>query len=444
MKEVFVIGAGIGGLTTASMLVKNGYSVEIFEKMSKVGGRTASTVFKNHILDNGFHIMPFYKKSSIFQILKNLGIESRLNLAKVDKIAFYSNSKFHKYPRGIGDLLQLSLVPFSSRIKLLKVLLPMAFASMKKTEKWDNLSLIEITKKLDHRSEAFFDAVCMLAFADTADHISLGEFARTMIRANPFKGGTSEFAYPDEGGYDSISKVLTNYIKENKGKIHLNTTIKKIVVENSKIQGIVKSDDSFHPAKCVVVSLPAYLAINRLFEKDVFEQQFIEKVNKLNKTTSVVEVHFALNKKIDSKQVVFPVGDFVTKGYFFISNITPSVSPQDQHLMIAGTPVHPSTSDNPKKIREIVEKMKDELNLIYPDFRKSLIWDRPMAWKLVESVVKEPGLVWKSKMAHSIPQVKGLYFVGDSTVSYGIGTDSAAHSSVLCYPKIEAFLGKTI
>ena len=33
MKEVFVIGAGIGGLTTASMLVKNGYSVEIFEKM---------------------------------------------------------------------------------------------------------------------------------------------------------------------------------------------------------------------------------------------------------------------------------------------------------------------------------------------------------------------------------------------------------------------------
>ena len=27
----------------------------------------------------------------------------------------------------------------------------------------------------------------MLAFADTADHISLGEFARTIIRANPFK-----------------------------------------------------------------------------------------------------------------------------------------------------------------------------------------------------------------------------------------------------------------
>jgi hypothetical protein len=84
--------------------------------------------------------------------------------------------------------------------------------------------------------------------------------------------------------------------------------------------------------------------------------------------------------------------------------------------------------------------MKDELTLIYPEFKKSLLWERPMAWKLVESVVKEPGFVWKSKMAHEVSQVRGLYFVGDSTISYGIGTDSAAHSSILCCPKIETFL----
>ena len=439
-KQVCVVGAGVGGLTTASLLVKNGYSVEIFEKMQKLGGRTASTTFRNHILDNGFHIMPFYKKSAIFEVLKILGIESKLNLAKVDKIAFYSDTGFHKYPKGIGDLLQLSLIPFSSRVKLLKVLLPMAFTSMKKTEEWDDLSLTEITKKLDSNTNAFFEAVCMLAFADTADHISLGEFARTMIRANPFKGGTSEFAYPDDGGYDTISKVLADYILANNGKIHLNLPIQKIVVKNSKVQGVITKDEVFHPSECVVVSLPAYQGINQLFDKNVFDKKFLDKVNKLDKTTAVVEVHFALNKRIDSRQIVFPVGDFTTKGFFFISNITPSVCPSGEHLMIAGTPVHPSVAENPKKITEIVEKMKDELNSIYPDFKKSLLWDRPMAWKLVESVVKEPGLVWKSKMPHEISQVRGLYFVGDSTISYGIGTDSAAHSSILCYPKIENFL----
>ena len=437
---VYVIGAGVGGLTTASLLVKNGHSVEVFEKMSKIGGRTASTTFKNHILDNGFHIMPFYKKSAIFQVLKKLNIESNLKLAKVDKIAFYSDTGFHKYPKGIGDLLQLSLIPFSSRIKLLKILIPMAFTSMEKTEEWDNLSLTQITKKLDPNTNAFFEAVCTLAFADTAEHISLGEFARTMIRANPFKGGTSEFAYPDNGGYDAISQVLQDYVVRNKGKIHLNSPIKQIIVKNSKVQGVITKDEIFHPSECVVISLPAYQGINQLFDKDVFDQNFVDNVNRLDKTTAVVEVHFALNKKIDSRQIVFPVGDFTTKGFFFISNITPSVCPSGEHLMIAGTPVHPSISKNSKKIKEIVEKMKDELNSIYPDFRKSLLWDRPMAWKLVESVVKEPGLVWKSKMPHEISQIKGLYFVGDSTISYGIGTDSAAHSSILCHPKIENFL----
>jgi hypothetical protein len=50
--------------------------------------------------------------------------------------------------------------------------------------------------------------------------------------------------------------------------------------------------------------------------------------------------------------------------------------------------------------------------------------ERSMTWQLVESVLKEPGLVWKHKVPHEVKdQVKGLFFVGDSTVSYGIGTE---------------------
>ena len=84
--------------------------------------------------------------------------------------------------------------------------------------------------------------------------------------------------------------------------------------------------------------------------------------------------------------------------------------------------------------------MKKELSKIYSDFDDALLWERPMSWKLVEAVVNEPGLVWKSKMPHSVSQVEGLFFVGDSTVSYGIGTDSAAHSSNLAHPEIIKFL----
>lgn len=444
-EPVIVIGAGVGGLTTAALLSQRGQKVMILEKSSNLGGRTASTTYKNHILDNGFHIMPFYKKSAIFDILKKLKIVHKIKLAKVDDIAFYASDGFHRYPKGILDLLRLSLLPLKNRIKLLRILLPLAFTSISKTEKWDNIPLIKITSNLNDDTNAFFEAVCMLAFADTADHISLGEFARTIIRANPFKGGTSEFAYPDDGGYDSICHVLADYILRKGGEIHTNKSVKKIIIENSKVTGVIlkglKGSDKLISTNCAVVSYPAYTALNQLFDKNIIENDFLNKINKLNKTTSVVEVHFALKSKLDSRQVVFPVGaNYTTKGIFFISNITPSVSPPGEHLIIAGTPVAPEDTENSQKIKDVVTKMKHEISAIYPDFNSSLLWERPMAWKLVESVVKEPGKVWKSKMPHQIPGINGLFFVGDSTVSYGIGTDSAAHSSILCSPKIESYL----
>ena len=439
-KPVIIIGAGVGGLSIATLLVNDGHNVSVHEKSERVGGRTASMEFKNHILDNGFHIMPFYKKSAIYEILKDVKIESRLKLAIVDKIAFYDNG-FHTYPKGILDILKMSLIPFKSRISLLKILLPMAFTSMEKAEKLDSVPLTQVTSKLDFHSKQFFDAVCMLAFADTPEHISLGEFARTIIRANPFKGGTSEFAYPDMGGYDRISEVMANYVKEKNSQVNLGSSIKKVIVKDHNVTGVELSDGKIVESDCVIISYPAYHAINQLFDSGVFDNDFIKKTNRLNKTTSVVEVHFALNSQIDTRQVVFPVGDnYVTKGIFFISNITPSVSPKGEHLIIAGTPVLPSETEDSEKIKNIVSKMKQEISSIYPKFDSSLLWERPMAWKLVESVVKEPGKVWKSKMPHEIPGISGLFFVGDSTVSYGIGTDSAAHSSILCSPKIESFL----
>ena len=442
--EVLIIGAGVSGLSTAALLVNENISCKVFEKFSEVGGRTATSLYNGHILDNGFHIMPFYKKSKIYEILKKLNIVSKLKLASVSDIAFYDGNGFHKYPKGIVDILQMTLLPFRSRLSLLRVLLPMAFTSIEKTEELDEIPLTDITKKLDEQSRNFFDAVCILAFADVPEHISLGEFARTIIRANPFKGGTSEFAYPDMGGYDKISKVFAEYITSKCSELNLNTSIKKIEVKNGKVEGITLTNGEFVPSNCVVVTFPAYLAINQLFDNGVFDQKFIESTNRLNKTTSVIEVHFALSEKIDSRQVVFPVGkDYVCKGIFFISNITPSVSPPDEHLMIVGTPVSSDDAKNSQKIAEVVTKMKEELSSIYPKFQQVLLWDRPKAWSLVESVVKEPGLVWKNKMPHEVSQVKGLFFVGDSTVSYGIGTDSAAHSSILCHPKIISYLKNT-
>lgn len=442
VKKVVIVGAGISGLSIGSLLSSDGIKVIIYEKMDRVGGRTASSLFRNHILDNGFHIIPFYKKSFVFEILKKLEIESRIQIAKVTDIEFYSESSFHKYPKGILDILSLSMIDFKSRLNLLKVLFPISFYSIKKSETKDSLPLTTVTKKLDKATKSFFDAICMLAFADIPENISLGEFIRTMIRANPFRGGTSEFGYPQEGGYDQISKLLANYVIFSGSTIALSSPVKKIIIKNGKVDGVItNTNNELIKTDVCIVSVPAYMAINTFFDKGVFENEYVELANRLNNTTSVVEVHFALSEKISDIQVVFPVGGkFTAKGIFFISNITNTVSPSKEHLMLAGTPVTSDVASNSQSIKSIVKKIKDDIREIYPRFDKVLIWERPMAWKLVESVVKGPGLVWKQKMPHTVSDIEGLFFVGDSTISYGIGTDSAAHSALLCYPQIMSFL----
>ncbi len=362
-------------------------------------------------------------------------------MAKVTDIAFYSEASFYKYPKGILDVLNLSMINFKSRLNLLRILFPISFYSIKKSEKFDSLPLVTLTKDLDKETKSFFDAISMLAFADIPEHISLGEFIRTIIRANPFRGGTSEFGYPQEGGYDQISKLLANYITNKNSNILLNSVVKKIVVENGHVNGIITNNNEFIKTDLCIVSLPAYIALSTLFDKNIFDTKYLDYVQRLNKTTSVVEVHFALSEKLDDRQVVFPVGDrYTAKGIFFISNITNTVSPPGEHLMLAGTPVTLNTASNFDSIKSVAKKIKDDIREIYPKFDKMLMWERPMAWKLVESVVKGPGLVWKEKMPHTISEIKGLFFVGDSTISYGIGTDSAAHSALLCYPLIKSFL----
>ena len=133
--KVLIIGAGVSGLSTAALLANENISCKVFEKFSEVGGRTATSTYNGHILDNGFHVMPFYKKSKIYEILKKLSIVSKLKLASVSDIAFYDGNGFHKYPKGITDILQMTLLPFRSRVSLLRVLLPMAFSSIEKTER---------------------------------------------------------------------------------------------------------------------------------------------------------------------------------------------------------------------------------------------------------------------------------------------------------------------
>ncbi|MGA9841750.1 MAG: hypothetical protein WBQ25_05500 [Nitrososphaeraceae archaeon] len=116
--------------------------------------------------------------------------------------------------------------------------------------------------------------------------------------------------------------------------IILNCQAKQVIVKDGKVLGILTAQNLFIESKCIAISFPSYIAIKQLFAEnkdEIFDKEFVKRVRDLDKTTSVIEVHFGVAENVDrqNRQVVFPLGsEFAAKGIFFISNITRAVSPE--------------------------------------------------------------------------------------------------------------------
>lgn len=96
-KKVLIIGAGIGGLSTAALLAKDGHNVTILEKNDQIGGRAMHFEEKGFLFDMGpsWYLMPevferffgiFGKKPSDYYTLKKLDPQYRVFFSKDDVV----------------------------------------------------------------------------------------------------------------------------------------------------------------------------------------------------------------------------------------------------------------------------------------------------------------------------------------------------------------------
>lgn len=56
-KKIYIIGAGVSGLTAAICLEKEGYSPVLIESTNDVGGRVKTEKYKVFFLDHGFQVL---------------------------------------------------------------------------------------------------------------------------------------------------------------------------------------------------------------------------------------------------------------------------------------------------------------------------------------------------------------------------------------------------
>ncbi|WP_134218870.1 FAD-dependent oxidoreductase, partial [Pelotomaculum sp. FP] len=72
MKNVIIIGSGIGGLIAGNLLAKKGHKVTIFEAHGMPGGYTAGFYRKGYYFESG--TLAFEASASVFKAMKDIGV----------------------------------------------------------------------------------------------------------------------------------------------------------------------------------------------------------------------------------------------------------------------------------------------------------------------------------------------------------------------------------
>jgi len=109
--DVVIVGSGLGGLASGTILAKEGYKVLVLEKNKQIGGNLQTYVRDRVIFDSGVHYVGgLGEGQNLYQFFRYLGIMDKLKIRKMDEdvfdaILFEGDPVVYKYAQGYENFI---------------------------------------------------------------------------------------------------------------------------------------------------------------------------------------------------------------------------------------------------------------------------------------------------------------------------------------------------
>ena len=255
--DVVVMGAGMGGLTTANYCARAGYRVLLLEKEPKAGGLFGSFESGDYIFDHGARavensgiMFPMFKQLGIkldfIGSPVTIGIEDQFVQIESDvELEPYIQLLTHLFPDEeqnirliCADIVKISqmtnvlygfdnplfLDDFSDKEYLMKELLPWTFkllSTLRKTKKYFHPVQEHLERYTSNQS--LIDMIIQHFFEDTPTQFALSYF--TLY---------TDYNYP-KGGTKQVVAAMVDKFKENSGMILLESAVESIDIDNKVI-----------------------------------------------------------------------------------------------------------------------------------------------------------------------------------------------------------------
>jgi phytoene desaturase len=312
-KTAVIIGAGIGGITTAVYLAKNGYSVDVYEKNSAPGGRCSQLIREGHRFDLGatMLLMPGIYKD----VFKSLGLEFGKNgdithletLYRIyyddgEIIAFSSDQKkmemqlekiepgsFRKSQKYISkgyEFFQIALNKLIGR----------NFYNIFEFANFKNIGLlVKLKTYVSHNTyiRRFFKHP-HLRMAFTFQNIYVGQSPFdspalfSMVPAAELRDGS----YFPVGGMFAVVEKLLSAAEESGVKFHYNMSVTKIILNGKRAEGIVLNGGNEIRADIIVANADLPYVYRELLPDKRISARF----DRLKYSCSAICFHWGVDK----------------------------------------------------------------------------------------------------------------------------------------------------
>lgn len=282
--DVIVVGSGLGGLTAANIMARNGYRVLLAEQHFQLGGLATYFRRKHHIFDVALHGFPIGMQKSF---RKYWGKPFSERIEQVRKIVF-DNPQFHLTTTFDMEDFTRHLV---ETFKVPKEQVDAFFAELKAMNYYDDQS--ETTRQLFQRH--FPDRLdvwrLLMEPITYANGSTLDEPA--ISYGIVFGNFMSKGVYTFIGGTDLMLDMMAEELRRNGVDIQTRALVEKVIVDGGKVRAAVVNGQEIG-TKVVISNGNLLNTVQDLVGEEHFAPEYLAGFRKVKVSNSSSQVYLGI------------------------------------------------------------------------------------------------------------------------------------------------------
>lgn len=288
MSKIVVIGAGVGGMATASRLAKAGHKVAIYESSDRTGGKCRTEWINGFAFDTGPSLLTLPAVYKDFFLKTGKRLENVLQISSVDpafsyhfadgKKVQFSNLAHHKTRAAIsaafgeasGDdwhkiMRRAERMWSASRVQFVESELRSIFSLLKSKSIFRDLIEIAPFTSLRKLTNRYTNSPYILKIIDRyatytgSDPRKVPAVLLTIAFVEEAFG-----AWHLKGGIGKLSEALEQRCRDLGVKIYLNQPVREILHQSEKVSGVLLKNGEQISAEIVVTNADSEITYSKL------------------------------------------------------------------------------------------------------------------------------------------------------------------------------------